>query len=210
MLAAAHVAGEFASVLRVFRDGKANRDDAEFTVGGEDAASLRRRVAEAARACICAKLYTIVPPSRGLEISSLQLSWDSAEQPSAGRDNLLVVQRDGCCELRLAAYKTAKSAGEATVPIPADATLAQAIAALKEARGPLGHDFVFVGADGRPVVSSGKWSRYLNAVFGSGLAATQTVPCGGDPSKVPQISVNSLRKVRLPPSLTRAALSQRR
>ena len=75
--AARWLCDDFRSLLKVYRREQAGKDSAwspAMLGAGGDLVPLSRRVAAAAQDALCVLLYTVIPPARGLEYSTLQWS----------------------------------------------------------------------------------------------------------------------------------------
>lgn len=104
---------EARSLLRVYRREQAGGDAAFAPMGhgrNGDLAPLAERTAKACTDALLALLYTVIPPARGLEYSTLQWGVDATEACTAGRDNLLCVGPSGAT-LKLSAFKTKAQMG---------------------------------------------------------------------------------------------------
>lgn len=82
----------------------------------------RQQRAREARDLLILSLYTHLPPSRGLEVRTLELVWErELEEPfeqARYRDrNVALVKKEGGIMLHLGMFKTVKHTGTETIPI---------------------------------------------------------------------------------------------
>jgi hypothetical protein len=205
--AARWLCDDFRSLLKVYRREQAGKDgewSPALLGAGGDLVPLSRRVAAAAQDALCVLLYTVIPPARGLEYSTLQWSLDPNEVPKVGRENLLCVGASGGATLKLSSFKTVKNMGCQSVPLPSDPSLQSALDVCQELRATLlrgkRHANVFSRhSDGAALTGSGAWSVYLTNVFGRGLEGSRITTLKDHDAIINtranmRVSVNSLRK----------------
>lgn len=199
--AAQHIVGTFQSLSRQWQSERRGDDDVAWTpaapgAGGE----LRRKLAEAAQEAFVACVYCRLPPGRCLEFSTMVWAKSTGEQPSGGRENLLVIDGAGAASLRLGGFKTSRQMGVQTVDLPR-ADFDPIIAASLEHRSALlrgqKHAHVFMRpSDGAPLTAGGAWSTFIASVFGRALTATHVRLAGEDDDgwEAPRVTINILRK----------------
>jgi hypothetical protein len=160
-----------------------------------DDTPLARRCARAATIALMALINTALPPSRSLELRTLEIPVAVAPSPAEER-NVVVATADGGYQLCFDRFKTVKSLARQVVTLPENADLLDALHAVAYThrttlvgRTP-SHRFLFVGPSGKPYASSGAWANALNGVFAAPLAKVSStgvvVP--------PRVGTNVLRK----------------
>lgn len=174
--------------------------------------TARGRLARAAQDALVATLYVAVPPSRGLEMRTLQLPAPSQAgksgrhgadlkggSASLSEENTLEVDAHGDPVMVLRRYKTAKRYGTQTVPLPNTKQVRDLVAAVTT--GPLrraltcgkAHRFVFCRPNGEPFANASAWTGMLARLFADALQADDK-----------RITVNVLRKSFLTAALPAA------